>query len=233
MRCTNRRSSRAAPDSRHAPKVEPLERRTFFNAAGWSDVIDNPLLPFVPGMTWVYKGTKSGAPELNRVVVQGYTKQIKGVTCTVVLDRVYEDGQLTENTHDYYAQDVNGNVWYFGEKSRDLENGRVVSKEGSWIAGVNGAKAGIIMQAAPAVGQSYFQEFAAGVAEDQAEILALHAKARTPFAAFKNCLETREFTALEPGASEVKYYAAGVGVVRQQTLAGEQESLKLVSFTGG
>ena len=181
-------------------------------------------------MSWVYKGSKLGVAEVDRVVVQGYTKLIKGVTCTVVLDRVYEAGKLTESTHDYYAQDDKGNVWYFGEKSRNLENGKVVSKEGSWIAGTSGATAGIIMPVVSTVGQSYYQEFSAGVAEDQAEAVTLHAHAKTPFGSFKNCLETRKFTALEPDATEGKYYAAGIGVVKQQAFTGDQEFLKLVSF---
>src|SRR5262245_14662701 len=171
---------------------EALESRCLLNAAGFSDKIDNPFFPIAPGMTWVYKGVKEGAALKDRIVVQNYTRQIKGVTCMVVLDRVYEDGELTEKTHDFFAQDTKGNVWYFGEQSRDIENGHVVSTEGSWEHGVNGAKAGIVMEANPAVGDKYAQENSPGIAEDQAEVLTLHARAKTPFGAFKNCLETLE-----------------------------------------
>jgi hypothetical protein len=211
--------------------VEALEPRRMLNAAGFVDVIDNPFMPLTPGATWVYKGFKEGAVLKQRTVVQGYTKTIRGVTCTVVLDRGYEDGELVERTHDFFAQDDKGNVWYFGEKSREIENGVIVSFEGSWEHGVDGAKAGIIMEADPQVGDVYFQENAPDVAEDQAEVLTLHAHAKTPFAAFKNCLETREFTALEPDLAETKFYARGIGFVKGQSVAGEIEVLKLVSYT--
>ena len=209
---------------------EALEPRCLFNAAGFVDAIDNPYFPIAPGRTWVYTGVKDGARLKDRIVVQNYTKVIKGVTCAVVLDRVYEDGVLVERTHDFYAQDTKGNVWYMGEHSRDIENGVVVSTEGSWEHGVNGAKAGIIMEASPKVGDSYFQESSPGVAEDHAEVLALHARARTPLGAFKNCLETHETTALEPSLAENKYYARGIGFVKSQSVSGEMEILRLSIF---
>src|SRR5262249_33957244 len=155
--------------------------RIALNAAGWADTVDNPYLPFKQGMHWTYKGATDGQPEKNTVVVQSYTKLVKGVTCTAVLDRVYINGSLFEKTQDFYAQDDKGNVWYFGEASREIENGKVVSREGSWLAGVNGAKAGIIMPADPTIDGPYYQEFQPGVAEDQAQNLTVHAKARTPF----------------------------------------------------
>lgn len=215
--------------------IEPLESRALFNAAGFVDAITNPLLPYLPGASWVYKGTDDGQPEINRVVVQSYTKQIKGVTCTVVLDRVYLSGELVEKTQDFYAQDDRGNVWYFGESSREMHNGKVVSREGSWIAGEDGASAGIIMHAQPAPGSAaYFQEFQKDVAEDQAQDLTLHARASTYVAKYKNCLETLEFSNLEKGVSEAKFYAAGVGMVESRTLTGDEtEILKLRSFTPG
>ena len=203
-----------------APVMELLEHRTFFNATGWSDVVDNALMPLSHGMTWTYKGAKSGTQVLVRTAVQRHTKVVDGVRCITVLDRAFQDGKLAENTLDYYAQDTQGNVWYFGEKSQKIDRGRVVSTAGSWMAGVNGAQPGIIMQAAPAVGQSYFQEYAAGVAQDQAEVLT----------ASTNFVQTREFTMLEPDSTEVKFYAAGIGVVKQHSLTGEPESLQLVSF---
>ncbi len=211
--------------------IEHLEARRLFNAAGFSDTIDNPYFPLAPGMTWLYKGTKDGAVEKNRIVVQNYTKKIKGVICTVVLDRVYEDGNLSELTHDWYAQDNTGNVWYFGEASKDIENGNVVSTQGSWQAGVNGARAGIVMEARPTPGDVYQQEFSSGVAQDRAKVLALHAKTTTGLGTLTNLLKTEETTPLEPGTAEVKYYRKGIGFVRSQTSAGpERELLKLVSF---
>src|SRR2546423_2161367 len=221
-------------DRQHARplSLEALESRRLFQATGWSTVIDNPLLPWTPGARYVYKGVKNGAPEKNVVVViASYTRQVMGVTTTVVLDRVYESGKLTEKTHDYYAQDTFGNVWYFGEASRDLENGKVVSTEGSWEAGVKGARPGIIMQAKPNVGDEYRQEFATGVAADQAKVLTLNGRAKTPFAMFTHCLQTQESTVLEPGAVERKWFAAGVGNVRVQTVSGpDTEVVRLVSY---
>src|SRR5439155_17905659 len=137
-------------------RVEILESRTLFNTVGWVDTIDNPFMPMVAGMTWVYKGVKDGEPMKDRIVVQNYTLQLAGVTCTVVLDRVYVSGVLEEKTHDYYAQDFQGNVWYFGEDTAELdEKGHVLNTEGSFRAGVNGAAAGIIMEAHPIAGDQY------------------------------------------------------------------------------
>lgn len=211
--------------------LESLEPRRLFNAAGWSDTINNPMFPLQPGATWVYKGHgPSGVRLKDRVVVQAYTKEIRGVTCAVVLDRVYENGVLVERTHDWFAQDDHGNVWYFGEISREYENGVLVSTEGSWEHGVDGARAGIIMKAQPQIGDAYYQEFYSGEAEDQAEVLALHAGAQTPYGRFKNLLETKEYTALEPDAVETKFYARDIGFVKSQAIEGETEVLKLVSY---
>src|SRR3954470_2317038 len=170
------------------PCFEPLEARRLLNgqAAGWSDVVDNPYFPLLVGSTYVYTGTKDGTPEVDRVIVTDVTRQILGVTTTAVLDRVFEDGELTEKTYDFYAQDQAGNVWYFGENSQEIEDGKVVSREGSWEAGVNGATAGIIMKAQPAIGDGYFQEHSLGVAEDQAEVVDFNGLARSDFATFNN-----------------------------------------------
>lgn len=214
-----------------AVQVESLEPRRLLNAPGWGDTITNPYFPLLPGSSYVYTGSDDGDPEIDRVNVTTDTKQILGVTCTVVLDRVYINGELTEKTYDWYAQDQAGNVWYFGEDSREITNGKVTSREGSWQAGVNGATAGIIMQAKPGVGDVYFQESAPNVAEDQAQVLDLHARAVTPFATFNNCLHTNEFSVLEPQAHEQKLYAAGIGEVKEASSGDEVEVLKLRSFT--
>ena len=111
-------------------------------------------------------------PTRNEMVVTNDTKVILGVTTIVVHDSVYEQGVLTEDTLDWYAQDEDGNVWYFGEDTKELdENGNVISTEGSWEAGVNGAKPGIVMEAKPRKGDRYQQEFATGVAEDMAQVI--------------------------------------------------------------
>jgi hypothetical protein len=212
--------------------IENLERRFLFAIpSAWSETINNKFLPTIPGMSWVYKGESDGVPTKDRVVVQLYAMQIDGVSCTVVLDRLYTSGKLSERTHDYFAQDVFGNVWYFGEDTAELNaKGKVVSTEGSFLAGVNGASAGIIMEANPIAGDSYHQEFAPGVAEDAAKNLALHQQIKTPFGTFNDCLETSEFSPLEPGVVEHKYYAPGIGFIFSVTVKGGNESLRLIQF---
>ena len=209
--------------------IEPLESRRLM-ASGWNDVIDNRFFPLLPGTTWIYKGQRDGDAEVVRTTVTSDTKVIQGVTTTVVLDRAYINGQLAEKTYDFYAQDKTGNVWYFGENTKEYENGQVTSTEGSFEAGVNGAQAGIIMLAHPQVGDAYRQEVAIGVAEDEAKVLAIDGKAKTPFATFGGCLVTEDFTKLEPGVREHKFYAPGFGFVFSESFGGESETLKLTSL---
>jgi hypothetical protein len=174
------------------------------------DVIDNPYLPLKPGTTFIYEG----GGEHVVVKVTHKTKKILGVTCIEVKDTVTVDGVVSEDTFDWYAQDKDGNVWYFGENSRSFEDGLVVSLAGSWIGGVNGAKPGIVMKAHPHVGNVYRQEFSLGVAEDMAAVLSLNESVTVPYDSFTNCLKTREFTALEPDAKENKFYAPDIGNIR-------------------
>src|SRR5207248_8553933 len=126
--------------------------------SAFASAIDNPFMPLKPGSVYVYKGTSDGEPETDRIIVTTDTKQITGVTCVAVLDRVFISGELQEKTYDWFAQDKAGNVWYFGEDSREIDNGKVVGREGSWEAGVNGGIAGIIMLAHNSVGEFYQQE---------------------------------------------------------------------------
>ena len=152
------------------------------------------------------------------------TKAILSVTTTVVqdtatvFDEVTPEGRVEEETEDWFAQDAEGNVWYFGEFTTSFEydeQGNLIgtSNEGSWEAGVNGAKPGIIMLAHPRPGDSYRQEFAEGVAEDMAKVLRLNASVSVPYGDFEDCLETKEWSPLEPGHIEQKFYAPGVGLV--------------------
>src|SRR5919109_412939 len=137
-------------------------------------VIDNPYFPLEPGTKFIYEGESEGTPTREVMTVTSETKEILGVTTTVVHHLAYEDKVLVEETFDWFAQDVDGNVWYFGEDTKEFdENGNVISTEGSWEAGVDGAEAGIIMLADPQVGDRYYQEFYRGEAEDQAKVLQL------------------------------------------------------------
>ena len=144
--------------------------------ARFSTTIDNPFLPFVPGTVMRYRET--GDDGRGRVVVRvtHRTKTVQGVETVVVRDRAFVGGELVEDTFDWYAQDRQGNVWYFGENTKEYENGQVVSTAGSWKAGRDGARAGIVMKAHPRVGDTYYQEYAPGVAEDQATVLSRDAE---------------------------------------------------------
>lgn len=203
----------------YRPRIDPDE---------FVGVIDNPYLPLPPGTTLVYRGVSEGEQELVEVSVTDQTKEIMGVTATVVRDQVFVDGELAEDTFDWFAQDRNGNVWYLGEDTREYENGEVVSTEGSWEAGVDGAQPGIVMLGAPRVGDSYRQEFYAGEAEDMATVLDLDESCVVPFGSFDHVLLTEDRTPLEPKIVEHKFYAPGVGVVLEQRVRGGREVLKLV-----
>ena len=193
--------------------------------------IDNPFMPLEPGTVFVYRGEEDGEPQVDRIHVTHETKTILGVRCTVVKDSVFVGDQLVEATEDWFAQDARGNVWYFGENSREYDNGELVGTEGSWKAGKHGAKPGIVMEAQPQVGDTYFQERARDVAEDQAEVLALDVSVTVPYGQFANCLEIKEWTNLEPGVVENKDYARGVGMVKSEMVEGGSETLELVSVT--
>jgi hypothetical protein len=202
------------------------------NPQDFSTTIDNPFFPLVPNTTYVYVGTTEGSAARDEFAVTRRTKVIASVTCREVRDRAYVDGVLVEDTLDWFAQNKDGTVWYFGEDTKELDaNGNVISTEGSWQAGVNGAQPGIIMEAYPRVGDPpYRQEFLAGVAEDMATILALNKTVNVPFGSFKDCLETEEFTQLEPGTIDHKFYARGVGLVQSLALKGGRERLELVTI---
>jgi hypothetical protein len=201
------------------------------NPADFTVRIDNPFFPLPPGVTFIYRGKKDGRKQRDEFSVTARTLVIDGVTCRVVHDKLFERGILRENTFDYFAQDRDGNVWYFGEDTEELDrHGRVVSTEGTWRAGVNGAQPGVIMEAHPRVNDHYFQEQAAPLAQDEAVVLKLHETVAVPLAKFTNCLETKEFTQLEPGNVEHKFYAPGIGFVLSVVVKGGKERLALVNI---
>jgi hypothetical protein len=198
------------------------------NPARFSTTIDNPYLPFVPGTTMVYRERGEDGRGREVVRVTHRTKTVQGVETVVVRDRAYSGGDLVEDTRDWYAQDRQGNVWYFGENTKEYEDGKVVSTEGSWKAGVDGARAGIVMEANPKVGDTYSQEDAPGVAEDMATVLSLDASRTVPYGNFDNLLKTRDFSPLEPSVVEHKFYAVGIGSVLEKSVKGPRERLALV-----
>lgn len=218
---TTQESTRPAS---YSPSIKPSEFTT---------KIDNKYFPLKPGTTFVYRGKTVDAIEGDMVAVTTGTKNIMGVECVVVNDKVTEDGKLTEQTYDWYAQDNRGNVWYFGEDSREYENGKVKSTEGSWEAGKHGAKPGIIMPASPKVGETYRQEYLKGVAEDMARPVKLDGSTTVPYGTFHNVLVTDEWTPLEKNVAEQKYYAPGVGNVLELATKGPKERLELIDVKHG
>ena len=194
------------------------------------DTIDNPYLAYSPGKVFRYQAETEEGLETTVVEVTHRKKTILGVATTVVHDQVFLDGELIEDTFDWFAQDSDGNVWYFGEDSKEILNGQVVSTEGSWEAGVDGAMPGIIMLAEPENGMKYQQELAEGVAEDMARVVDLTAVVEVEFGSFEGCLKTLEWTPLEPGAREYKYYAPGVGLVLAAETGGQGTRTELTAI---
>lgn len=193
--------------------------------------IDNPWWPMVPGATWTYRETEpDGTVKRVVVTVTDETKVIEGITATVVHDVVTEAGDVKEDTYDWYAQDVDGNVWYLGEDTRELEHGEVLSTEGSWEAGVDGAQAGIAIPGTPEVGLAYRQEHYAGQAEDEAVVLSLDELVEVPQGSYTDVLMTRDTTPLQPRVSEHKLYAKGVGPVLALGISGGAGREELVRF---
>lgn len=191
--------------------------------------IDNPFFPLVPGTTFIYEAETEDGLEHNEVYVTHDTKEILGVICTVVSDKEWVDDVLVEETLDWFAQDYLGNVWYFGEDTKSYEDG-MVSTEGSWEAGVDGAKAGIVMLADPVPGASYRQEYYEDEAEDMAKVLRLNANVSVEYGDFEDCLKTKEWSPLERGTVEHKFYAEGVGLVLVEELQGGKVRVELIDI---
>src|ERR687898_1020152 len=184
---------------------EPVD----LDPAEFTTEIDNPYWPMEPGSKWVYlESDREGTLQRVDVTVTNKTKRIaNGIEARVVHDVVKEDRVPVEITADWYAQDSEGNIWYMGEDTAELENGKVVSRAGSFEAGVDGAQPGIIMPADPEVGQAYRQEHYEGKAEDEGAVLSLDAQAQVPAGHFPHTLMTQDTNPLEPKVYELKFYA--------------------------
>ena len=210
-------------ESIYDPKIIP---RNFVPA------INNKFFTLIIGNTLVFESKLNEGIERTEVSVTGEGRNVMGVATTVVWDRVWLNDQLVEDTKDWFAQDLEGTVWYFGEDSKELVDGKMVDSDGSWEAGVNGAKPGIIMKAAPQIDDSYRQEFSPGKSEDMAEIVSLNESVSVPFGKFSNCLKTKEWSPLEPGVNEFKYYCTEIGGVVLETNPGNNEMVELVDVKG-
>ena len=207
------------------------------NPADFTININNPYWPMTPGSRWVYRETDtSGARQKVVITVTPQTKVIaNGVTARVIRDIVTEKGRPVEITDDWYAQDKLGNVWYLGEAVRNYENGRLVSRAGSFEAGVDGAQAGVAMPANPTAGLSYRQEYYAGKAEDKAAVITVGQEhVQVPFGFFdRDVLMTRDLVPTEPKVQELKFYARGVGPLLSVHTDGLGGRATLVRYTPG
>jgi hypothetical protein len=226
--------SAAGPSAAQIPLPQGSEVIDLDPALFAGVAIDHPYWPMAPGTSWTYSETGAEGNEQQVVVtVLPETKEILGITATVVHDIVSADGETVEDTLDWYAQDSTGNLWYLGEDTKEYRNGEVISTKGSWEAGIDGAQAGIILPADPQVGLTYRQEYYAGQAEDAAEVIALDKHVEVPFGAFDGCLQTRDFTPLDPNVVEEKSYARRVGPVEVVQVSGGTSHEVLVTFDPG
>jgi hypothetical protein len=205
--CENEAEERI-PDVNYNPVIDPDH---------FTDHVDNTYFPLVPGTECTFQGTTAEGEETIVVTVLHETKTILGVTCTIVRDVVSLEGQVIEDTYDWYAQDIEGNVWYFGEDVSNYVNGVLEDKEGSFEAGIDGALPGIVMMAHPVLELPYRQEYYFNHAEDWGKLVATGLTVTTPYGTFTDCIKTDDWNALEPDAPrEYKYYAPGIGLVREE-----------------
>ena len=212
------------PKQAHSPS-------TAARYASFTANVTNVWFPLKPGSVYVYRGVKDGKLARDVMTVTHETKTVDGAQCVVVSDQLYLAGKLEERTQDWYTQDPKGNVWYFGERTAELdERGHVKTTEGSWTAGVNGALPGVFMFTHPQVGQSARQEYYKDQAEDHFQVLSLSEHVKVPYRSFGGAMLTKEWTPLEPDVIDHKYYVRGIGTVLEVTAKGLLERNELVSF---
>lgn len=210
-------SSTAENGSQSAVQSTPAVYTPTIDPAEFVAVIDNPYMPLTPGVTRIYESETADGLERIEVTTLDETREVMGIIATVVRDTVTLNGQLIEDTYDWFAQDAAGNVWYLGETVDNYEDGVLVDHDGSWEAGVDGAQPGIVMYADPLahIGETYRQEYYAGEAEDMGKVLGGVETLSVPFGIFENVIQTEDWTPLEPGLREYKFYARDVGVIRE------------------
>jgi len=203
--------------------------------AQWVGTVTNRYFPLIPGTTWRYTGQTDKGTETIVVEVLDQTRTVNGVAATVVHDAVYLNGQLIEDTFDWYAQDAEGNVWYLGEDTKELENGRVVSTDGSWEWGKNGALPGIYMWANPSahLNEEYRQEYYRGEAEDFGKVIGLDKTVDVPLGRFTGCIQTEDWNGIEGRAEslEHKFYCPDVGVALEVPVGAPAEKVQLTQRT--
>jgi hypothetical protein len=191
--------------------VEGQAYEPAIDPADFTTTVDNTYFPLPPGMTTTFRDGN----ERVVVTVTASTRVVMGVTTVVVRDQEFDGDQLIEDTEDWYAQDGEDNVWYFGESTAECRDSAVTSQAGSWEAGVDGAQPGIVMLGQPKVGDYYRQEYYRGHAEDVARVREVGATMIVGDTTYTNVLVTEDFSALEPEVLEHKGYAPEVGLIRE------------------
>lgn len=209
------------------PALPQGSDRVELDPADFTTEIDNPYWPMKPGATWVYRE----GDQRVEVTVTDRTRTVMGVETRVVHDLVTENGVPVEDTFDWYAQDADGNIWYFGEDTTEFEDGKPAGHAGAWEAGVDDAQPGILLPADPEVGMIYRQEYYAGEAEDRAKVLGIDERVEVPAGTFEGALQTEDTTPLDPDIVEHKFYARGVGPVLALKVKGDTGREELVSHT--
>jgi hypothetical protein len=210
--------------TRAFPVLSPAQQPGLF-----VECVDNTYFPLIPGTVYHLEEQTDEGLETITITVTNQTRAILGIQATVVHDSVQLEGELIEDTEDWFAQDDRGNVWYLGESTAEYEDGEVVSTEGSWEAGVDGAVPGLIMVGDPRPGDLYFQEYLEGEAEDMGAVMSLAERVRVPYGSFANALQTADYNPLDDQL-ENKWYAPGVGVVKEALIAG-RGAVELLSIT--
>jgi hypothetical protein len=208
--------------------AEPME----LDPGDFTTEIDNRYWPMKPGTRWTYRELdEEGKQQTVVTTVTSGTKRIaNGITARVVRDTVRQEGRVVEDTFDWYAQDGRGNIWYLGEDTAEFEDGVRTTREGSWEAGVDGARAGIVMLAHPRVGRRYREEHYPGHAMDGAKVLSRGEQVQVPFGHVRHVLLTKNFNPLEPKVLEYKWYARGVGPVLELGVSGSTDRAVLLRY---
>jgi hypothetical protein len=194
---------------------KPKEWNPVIDPANFVNDVNNPYFPLVPGTTMEYSGTTQDGDENLRIEVTHRHKIILGVVTRVVIETAAINGEVVEIAENWYAQDREGNVWYFGEFTQDFQDGNPAGTAGSWEAGVDDASPGIIMLAHPTTGETYFQEFAPDVAQDMATVMKTDETLAIPYQTFTGVLVTKEWSPLQSNSIEHKYYAPGIGLIQE------------------
>lgn len=211
-----------------APAPAAAAYAPVISAKDFSAVIDNPFLPLLPGTRRIYEGMSADGRERIVVTVLRETRTVMGVECVVVRDTVTLDGEVIEDTYDWYAQHRDGSVWYFGEDTKEIEDGKVVSTKGAWEAGVDGAQPGVVMPAEPKVGDRFRQEYLVDEAEDEFAVIGTSETVALATGTLTGLVKTADTTRLEPSLVEHKFYARGVGFVLVEHVQGPPERIELV-----